>query len=103
MQHAKNYEIIVSDEGVPVFVIDSSRAKPDNAVLLYDGGRHATLFRNDHDVVLLDYLPNEVREIISNSTWAVVLEKNKAGDAILKDYKVHIKKVKKNPLTDGLK
>ena len=103
MQHAKNYEIIVSDEGVPVFVIDSSRAKPDNAVLLYDGGRHATLFRNDHDVVLLDYLPNEVREIISNSTWAVVLEKNKAGDAILKDYKVNIKKVKKNPLTDGLK
>ena len=103
MQHAKNYEIIVSDEGVPVFVIDSSRAKPDNAVLLYDGGRHATLFRNDHDVVLLDYLPNEVREIISNSTWAVVLEKNKAGDAILKDYKVMIKRVKKNPLTDGLK
>ena len=103
MQHAKNYEIIVSDEGVPVFVIDSSRAKPDNAVLLYDGGRHATLFRNDHDVVLLDYLPNEVREIITNSTWAVVLEKNKAGDAILKDYKVMIKRVKKNPLTDGLK
>ena len=103
MQHAKNYEIIVSDEDVPVFVIDSSRAKPDNAVLLYDGGRHATLFRNDHDVVLLDYLPNEVREIISNSTWAVVLEKNKAGDAILKDYKVMIKRVKKNPLTDGLK
>ncbi len=103
MQHAKNYEIIVSDEGVPVFVIDSSRAKPDNAVLLYDGGRHATLFRNDHDVLLLDYLPDEVREYISKSTWAVVLEKNKAGDAILKDYKVMIKRVKKNPLTDGLK
>ena len=103
MKHAENYEVITTEEGVPVFVIDSSRTKPDSAVLLYDGGKHATLFRNDHDVVLLDYLPNEVREIISNSTWAVVLEKNKAGDAILKDYKVNIKKVKKNPLTDGLK
>ncbi len=103
MKHAKNYEIIISDEGVPVFVIDSSRTKPDNAILLYDGGRHATLFRNDHDVVLLDYLPDGAREYISKSTWAVVLEKNKAGDAILKDYKVNIKKVKKNLLTDGLK
>ena len=102
MQHAEDYEIAISDEGVPVFVIDSNRSKPDNAVLLYDGGKHATLFRNDHDVVLLDYIPDEARKYISNSAWAVVLEKNKAGDAILKDYKVKIKKVKKNPLTDGL-
>ena len=103
MKHAESYEVVTTKEGVPVFVIDNNRTKPDNAVLLYDGGKHATLFRNDHDVILLDYLPDEVREYIANSTWAVVLEKNKAGDAILKDYKVMIKKVKKNPLTDGLK
>ena len=103
MQHAENYEIIISDEGVPVFVIAGSRSKPNNAILLYDGGKHATLFRNDHDVDLLDYLPDGARDYISNSTWAVVLEKNKTGDAVLKDYKVTIKKVKKNLLTDGLK
>ena len=102
MQHAKNYEIVISDEGIPVFVIDANRSKPDNAILLYDGGRHATLFRNDHDVVLLDYIPDEACSYISNSSWAVVLEKNKAGDKILKDYKVMIKHVKKNPLIDGL-
>ena len=103
MQHAKNYEIIISDEGVPVFMIESNRTKPDNAVLLYDGGNHATLFRNDHDVVLLDYLHDEAKKYITNASWAIVLEKNKAGDKILKDYKVNIKKVKKNHLTDGLK
>ena len=103
MKHAENYEVVTTEEGVPVFVIDNSRSKPDNAVLLYDGGKHATLFRNDHDVILLDYLPDEVRKIITDASWAVVLEKNKAGDAILKNYKVKIKKVKRNPLTDGLK
>ena len=102
MQHAKNYEIIISDEGVPVFVIDANRSKPDNAILLYDGGNHATLFRNDHDVVLLDYLHDEAKKYISDASWAMILEKNKTGDKILKDYKVMIKKVKKNPLTDGL-
>ena len=102
MKHAENYEIMTTEEGVPVFVIDSNRSKPDSAILLYDGGKHATLFRNDHDVILLDYLPDELRDYISKSTWAVVLEKNKAGDAIIKDYKVMIKKVKKNPLNEGL-
>ena len=102
MKHAENYQIMTTKEGVPVFVIDNSRSKPDNAVLLYDGGRHATLFRNDHDVVLLDYLPDDIIKILSNASWAVVLEKNKAGNAILKDYKVMIKKIKKNPLTDGI-
>ena len=102
MQHARNYEMIISDEGVPVFIIDNKRSKPNNAIILYDGGKHATLFRNDHDVVLLDYLPDEVTKILSDSTWAVVLEKNKAGNNILKNYKVMIKKVNKNPLTDGL-
>ena len=41
-------------------------------------------------------------DIVSVDRIAVVLEKNKAGDAIIKDYKVMIKKVKKNPLNDGL-
>ncbi len=103
MQHAKNYEILISEEGVPIFMISANRSKPDNAIMLYDGGKHATLFRNDHDVILLDYIPNEAAKFLSNSTWALIIEKNKAGDAILKNYKVMIKKVKKNPLTDGLK
>ena len=66
MQHARNYEMIISDEGVPVFIIDNNRSKPNNAIILYDGGKHATLFRNDHDVVLLDYLPDEVTKILSD-------------------------------------
>lgn len=103
MQHAKNYEIIISDEGVPVFVISAGRSKPDNAIMLYDGGKHATLFRNDHDVILLDYIPDEAQKYISNSTWALILEKNKAGDKVLKNYKAMIKKIRKNHLTDGLK
>ena len=102
MKHATNYEIVLSDEGIPVFIILNNLQKTENPVLLYDGGKHATLFRNDHDVVLLDYLPDGVRPILLKCGWAVVLEKNKAEDNISKDYKVLIKVVKNNPLTDGI-
>ena len=67
MKHAENYEIMTTEEGVPVFVIDSNRSKPDSAILLYDGGKHATLFRNDHDVILLDYLPDDFVLFIDES------------------------------------
>ncbi len=103
MKHAENYKIVLSDEGIPVFVISNNLKKPDSPILLYDGGKHATLFRNDHDVVLLDYLPEELQPILQKCGWAVVLEKNKAGTEVLKDYKVMIKLVKNNPFTDGLK
>ncbi|MBE6454574.1 MAG: hypothetical protein E7017_06825 [Alphaproteobacteria bacterium] len=102
MKHAENYEIVLSDEGIPVIVIPYNRLRAENPILLYDGGKHATLFRNDHDVVLLDYLPDGVRPILLKCGWAVVLEKNKAEDNISKDYKVLIKVVKNNPLTDGI-
>ena len=103
MKHAENYEIVISNEGIPVFIIQNNLKKPEGPVLLYDGGKHATLFRNDHDVVLLDYLPEELRPILQKCGWAVVLEKNKDGTNVLKDYKVPIKLVKNNPFIDGLK
>ena len=102
MKHAKNYDIIISDEGVPVFIIDGSPSDPRNAVLLYDGGMHATLFRNDNDVMLLDYISEDAREYIKNANFTIVVEKDETGDSVLRDYKATIKKVKKNPLTDGI-
>ena len=100
MKHAENYEIVISNEGVPVFVIQKNLKKSESPVLLYDGGKHATLFRNDHDVVLLDYLPEELRSILQKCSWAVVLEKNNDGTSVVNDYKVLIKLVKNNPFTD---
>lgn len=102
MKHATNYEVVLSDEGIPVFMISNNIQKTDNPVLLYDGGNHATLFRNDHDVVLLDYLPEELRSILQKCSWAVVLEKNNDGTSVVNDYKVLIKLVKNNPFTDGI-
>ena len=102
MKHTGSYEIILSDQNIPVFVLPYNKSKQENPVLLYDGGQHATLFRNDHDVLLVDYLPEKIQPILNLCEWIVVLEKNKNETDIARDYKVLIKKVKHNPLTDGL-
>jgi hypothetical protein len=102
MIHAHDYEIILSDQKIPMFVLPYNSSKPDAPVLLYDGGQHATLFRSDHDVLLIDHLPAEIRPVLTKCSWVVALEKNKTGSDIARDYRVNIKKVKTNPLTDGI-
>lgn len=102
MKHAADYEIILSDQNIPVFILPYNRTKPAAPVLLYDGGQHATLFRSDHDVLLIDYLPEKIRTVLKDCAWIVVLEKNRDETNIARDYKALIKKVKQNPLIDGL-
>jgi len=102
MKHAADYQVVISDQGIPVLVLPYARLKPENPILLYDGGKHATLFRNDHDTLLIDFLPEEALSHFQKNDWCVVLEQNKDGDDVARDYKVLIKKVKHNPLTDGI-
>ncbi|MCQ2740911.1 MAG: hypothetical protein MJ210_02195 [Alphaproteobacteria bacterium] len=102
MKHADDYEVVLSDQGVPVLILPYNGAEPEKPVLLYDGSNHATLFRNDHDTLLIDFLPEKTHAYFAQSSWCVVLEKNESGDDVFRDYKVLIKKVKHNPLTDGI-
>ena len=102
MKHAANYRVVISDQGIPVLVLPYSRLKPENPILLYDGGQHITLFRNDHDTLLVDFLPEEALPYFQKNDWCVVLEQNKTADNVVRDYKVLIKRVKHNPLTDGI-
>lgn len=102
MRHAQDYQAIISDQGIPVFMLPFSKSKAKDAVLLYDGGNHATLYRTDDDVILLDYLPDELKPILKKCTWAVILETNPDGSEIINDYKVKVKSIKNNPHTDNL-
>ncbi len=103
MKHCEDYNIVLSDEGTPVFILPFATKRIKNPIMLYDGGNHATLFRSDEDVVLVDYIPPAIQKILADCSWVVVLEKNKDGADIATDYKAVVKHVKTNPLTDGLK
>ncbi len=102
MKHSKDYEIVVSEEGIPLFALPFCESEPQNPILLYDGGKHATLFRNENDVVLIDYLPSDITPILQKCNWMVVIERNVENNSIVRDYKVLIKIIKNNPFIDGL-
>lgn len=103
MEHAEDYEIVRTEEDVLVFVIKSRQTDVENPRLIYDGGRHATLYRRPDDVLLLDYLNDDVLENLRKSEIVIVAEADFGSEKIVRDYEVHVKQVKKNPFCDNLK
>ena len=97
MEHAEDYEIVRTEENILVFVIKSRQTEVENPRVIYDGGRHATLYRRSDDVLLLDYLNDDVLENLRKS------EADFGSEKIVRDYEVHVKQVKKNPFCDNLK
>lgn len=103
MLHAKEYEIMTSENGTLFFAIDVYGSEPDKPILIYDGGNHATFYRNSEDVILLDYINKNIQKALKESDYIVVAEIDYESERVVRDYKARIKTFKKNPFTDGLK
>ena len=103
MEHEKDYLITISKENIPVIIIAARTGIPDSSLILYDGGNHATFYRQASEVILLDYLAPETKQILLKAPFAVVMEASPNGKDICTDYKTPVKIVPHNPLTDGLK
>ncbi|MFV0627312.1 MAG: hypothetical protein ACK5N8_08195 [Alphaproteobacteria bacterium] len=103
MLHAREYEIITTQEGALVFAIKPCGDEPDFPILIYDGGNHATFYRTSDDVMLLDYISFEVQNQLKKSKFILVTEIDNNKGEIIRDYKARVKIFKSNPFTDGLK
>ena len=96
MQNEGDYEVILTHEGVPVFLIKHRKSNPVKPFILYDGSKHATLYRQVNETILLDYLDDKVVELLSKSSKAVVFELSDELEDVAIDYEVPIKHIKKN-------
>lgn len=103
MKHSEDYDIVISDEKVLIFVLQADENKIDNPKLLYDGGRHATLYKNAQNTLLLDYLAPEIQDILKTAEFIIVAETDENKEKVIRDYKVALRRVELNPFTDGLK
>ncbi len=103
MEHAEDYEIIRTEEGILVFVIKKRSIEPENPCLIYDGGKHATLYRRPDEVILLDYLNDDILESLKKSEYIIIAEADFEKEKIVRDYQTRVKIIKNNPFCDHLK
>ena len=100
MKPEKDYETLISDEGIVIFILAYKKGEPKSPVILYDGGAHAVFYRREDEVILFDYLNQELVLKLVSSSFAVIMETTKDGKDVFRDYSAAINIVKPCSLTE---
>ncbi|MBQ7659378.1 MAG: hypothetical protein IJS26_01345 [Alphaproteobacteria bacterium] len=102
MEQALDYKVIITNEGILVFLIASRSTEPLKPFLLYDGGKHATLYRTENETVALDYIAPEVVPILSGAEKVLIFEMDDEIEDVLRYYEAPVKHIKRNVFVESL-
>ncbi len=102
MDQERNYKVIITNEGILVFLIKARPSEPSKPFVLYDGGQHATLYRKEDETIALDYLDARVIPILSDSAKILVFELDDQIEDIKRTYEAPIKHIKHNTFVENL-
>ena len=98
VEQEKKFDILRNPVGDLLIVIRARIDSEEKPTIIYDGGEHALLYRNENNTIVLDYIHPMVRENLTKSASVLVVEAQ--GSAIIREYFVHVKVVKKIPLPE---
>lgn len=120
----KDYEVVRTEEKVLVFAIEKKAGLPKGAQLLYDGAEHALLLRNLEEdfkvapalksgrknlieqnvksAVIIDFLPQEIREELKASKYAIIIEVNKEKNHVARTYQAPLILVSEVPFLENI-
>ena len=96
MEAENDYQVIITHEGVLVFLVKTRFDAPEKPFILYDGSRHATFYRKENETILLDWLNDEVIPILNEAEKVVVFELSDELEDVARDYEVPVRHIKKN-------
>ena len=100
VEQEKNFNILKNPAGDLMILI---RARMENAAqprVIYNGGEHAVLYRNEGNTIVLDFIHPSVRADLERVINLLVVEAH--DGAIVREYTAEVKHMKQIPLPNGL-
>ena len=100
VEQERNYNILRNPAGDLMILI---RARLNNAThpkIIYNGGKHAVLYRNEGNTIVLDFIHPSVRPDLERVLNLLVVEAH--DGSIIREYMAEVKHMKEIPLPDGL-
>lgn len=98
IEQESKYEILRNSAGELLFIIRARLTNEEKPTILYDGGEHAMLYRNQNNTIVLDYINPNVRSNLKNANKILVVEAQ--GTSIIREYFTSVKIVEKIPLPE---
>ena len=99
MKQEAGYFVVRSGKGELFFILQAQSVKPsspEKAKVVYDGGEHALLYRDTNETIILDFVPEEVKQDLERQKVVNVMECS-AEDIVLMEYSADVEMVEKMP------
>jgi len=84
IEQEKNFNILQNESGKLMILIRARLEDADRPKLVYNGGEHALLYRNDHNTVVLDYIHPAIRKALRRKTQVLIVETN--NGSVVREY-----------------
>jgi hypothetical protein len=96
----QEYRAYFNDDDEIMFAIKEKRGEPENPFILYDGGPHALLYRNSEQIILLDYLSEQVRAPLTKVKQVLIGELENDWETIAHEYDAPVRQVARLPISN---
>lgn len=91
------YDILQNGAGDLLISIRARAGEPNNPRIVYDGGKHALLYRKQGFSITLDFIHPDARAPLARAESVLIVEFE--GDEVMCEYEVPVRFVKKLPLS----
>jgi len=102
MEQELDYKVIITNEGILVFMIKSREGEPLKPFVLYDGGKHATLYRTENQTIAFDYLDDRLPPILNKSDKVLIFELDDEIEDLKRSYEAPVRHIKRNNFVENL-
>ena len=100
VEQEKKFNILKNPAGDLMILI---RARMDDAAqpkIIYNGGKHAVLYRNNGNTIVLDFIHPSIRQDLERVMALLVVEAH--DGSIIREYMAEVKHMREIPLPNGM-
>ena len=100
VEQEKKYNVLKNAAGDLMILIRARMNDALNPRVVYNGGKHALLYRNDENVIVLDFIHPSIRQDLNNASRILIVE---AYDgSIVREYVSDVRHLKELPIPEEL-
>lgn len=96
VEQEKKYHILKNPAGHLMILIRARLENAESPTIIYDGGEHALLYRNQNNTIVLDYIHPAVRSDLMSVKDILIVEVQ--GESIIREYNSQVKQMKHIPI-----
>ena len=89
--------LVSEDAKDPAIILQVKVGKPADSYVMYDGKEHALFYHHENDMIVLDFLPENIRPILAKAEKIKIVETLSDAQTVIRNYKVPVKHVKDYP------